>query len=221
MVAFLECSGAATLEIGLWSGFNVEIEHPVDQDMALTRLTKLIVPVEVLSRVFNQHIFLPNLHTLRVEQDIGCSVAEMLDYWITFLSVHERRTTITTLGLVESPVSDSPDEVSKMFSDFINQVPNVNHLVLEGKAVIPSLQGLTNSKKIPSGIVTLEVLENEEVTEDLVSAFLKAFYAKKRDPLSLKISDCASITTDVIERLDLLHDTLKKMKEKKKRKSGV
>jgi hypothetical protein len=105
-----------------------------------------------------------------------------------------------------------------MFDNFINQLPNVGHLVLKGGAVVPSLQGLSESKNVPSGIVTVELCECQEVKEDLIVSFLEAFYTKKREPLSLEIFNCVSISEDAKQRLDLAHDELKKTKAKKNRK---
>jgi hypothetical protein len=141
--------------------------------------------------------------------------------WISFLSIHERRDTITRLGIHGCPEEDSSQEVSRMFVNFINQVPNVDHLTLKGGAVVPSLQGLSDSKNVPSGIVTVNLCECQDVKEDLIFAFLQAFYTKKREPLSLEIFNCASISEDAKQRLDLAHDELKKTKAKKNRKPNA
>jgi hypothetical protein len=71
MITFIEASGAETLSFELSDDWIVIEGNEVEEDIELTRLTTMTTPLELLPIVFNQHVFLPNLLTLTVEQDSG------------------------------------------------------------------------------------------------------------------------------------------------------
>jgi hypothetical protein len=220
LILFLEISGASTLIIVPWNEWSVDEADGVEQDIELTRLNAIEAPLAVLKYAFNQHVLLSGLCTLRIDLDSTRTIGQALYLWTSFLSIHERRDTVTTLDIWGLPEERSSADMSAMLSQLINQTPNVENLVLRDTAAVPSLQGLASSKKIPSGIITVEISSCDDVTEDLIITFLRAFYSKKREPLSLEIFDCFSISEDAKERLNLAHDQLKKSKAKKKKSTA-
>lgn len=226
LVPFLEASGVATFTIECYDDLGFYEVDEVGQDLLLTHLTMVTAPVQALKFIFHQQALLPNLHTLNVDHDSTCNIADTMEFWASFLSIHERRDTITTLKISGLPYvvtpdeasDEMPDEVPDMFSDFINQLPKLERLDLEAESVVLSLKGLVKSKKIPSNLVTIRILGSDDVTEETITAFLKVFYMKTCDAVSLEIQECRLITKDVEERLELAHEALKKTKAKKKRK---
>jgi hypothetical protein len=219
LIFFLEASGVAKLNLKPWDEWSIG-EDGVERDVLLTRLETVSAPLPVLKYAFNQHVLVPNLRTLTVDLDSDYNINDSLEFWTSFLSIHERRNNITTLEISHLPArGSSAEETSVMLSKFINHVTNVEDLTLTKEAVTPSLRGLADSKKIPSGMTTITITDSGDVTEDLVMAFLKVYYTKKREPLLLEIIDCSSISEEGSQRLDLAHDKLKETKAKKKRKT--
>jgi hypothetical protein len=215
LVTFLEASGTVDFTLVPNLKFSINREIGIQQDVALTQLTTVNAPLRALKLVFNEHVLLPNLRRLTVQKDGDLDPGETIELWTSFLSVHERRDTITTLGIVWVTNQESSEEITAMFSDFINQVSSGDRLILKEHAVVPSLKGLVDSKNIPPNIITVDICDCESVTEDLIMAFLNAYYTEERRPLSFRIFDCASISEDAKQRLDLAHDGLKENKMKK------
>jgi hypothetical protein len=208
LILFLETSGAAALTVDPRGEWSIDEEGEIERDALLTRLNTISIPLPVLKFAFNQHVLVPDLHTLTLNLFTSFNIDESLDLWTSFLSVHERGTKITTLGIsgVPDPEEEPPEKMSAMLSKLINTVPNIADLTLKGKAVVPSLQGMADSKQIPPGIVTLKISDCDDVTEDLIITFLTAYYANQRGPLFLEIVSCASISEDAEQRLDLAQD---------------
>jgi hypothetical protein len=218
LILFLEMSGAAVLHFEPSGDWSNEEETGIEQDVLLTRLNSISLPLPVLKFAFNQHVLVPNLRTLAVDLYVNYNIDESLGLWTSFLSIHERRDNITSLEVLEVPDDNSSaEERSEMLSKFINQLPNLKYLTIRGAAVVPALQGMVDSEEIPSGIVMLEVSGCDSVTEDLIMAFFKAYYTRKRAGLSrVRIFDCSLISKDALQRLSHAHAKLKRNNEKKK-----
>ncbi|PVF93178.1 hypothetical protein CPB86DRAFT_743120 [Serendipita vermifera] len=214
VLAFLKASGTSTLSVECYADW-VIWGFEGEQDISLTRLTTITAPPQALKSMFHQRVLLPNLHTLTVEQDSTRDVIGTTEHCISFLSIHERQNTITTLGISGQPLIDDEEfegtqvEVASMYGDLINRLSNLGRLILKGKAVVPSLKGLAASRKIPPSIVVVKISESDEVEEEHIIAFLQEFYSKQRNPLSLKIKGCVSITKEIEEHLDVAHGILK------------
>jgi hypothetical protein len=157
LVDFLEASGTAKLTVDLNNNWSVERGIRNQQDTVLTRLTDITAHLHVLKRVFNEHVFLPNLRVLTVQHESALNLGEVMEPWMSFLSVHERRDIITTLGISWMTDQEYSEEIMPIFSGFMNQVSNADCLILKEHAVVPSLKAMVNSQRIPPSIVSIKI----------------------------------------------------------------
>ncbi|PVF93180.1 hypothetical protein CPB86DRAFT_790416 [Serendipita vermifera] len=213
LIMFLEGSGVERLEFILKEGWTQDMNDAVDQDVALTRLRRVVAPLEVVASIFNSHVFLPNIQALSVTHLSKLRGEEALEKWITFITAHDRKDLVTSLTLTGLPRTDSPVEAANMFKNFLQQVPNISHLTLNGENVVPSLKGMTEAKSVPTALAELRIHSSKDVTEEDIHAFLQTLSANRSNLLSLKIVGCSLISEDAKQRLDLAYHALDKKGE--------
>ncbi|PVF97918.1 hypothetical protein CPB86DRAFT_815217 [Serendipita vermifera] len=179
----------------------------VDNDITLLNLTTLTTNLTVLVTLFNDRVFLPNLHNLTVIQEPTMSSADTRTHWASFITTHQRKDTISTLGISDSH-SMEQSEALPVYQDFISQVTNIEHLVLEGAAVVLGLTAMVSANCVPSRLVKLAVSKSKGVTKDHICSLSRILQATQRKQLSLRIEDCPVLSDKSEEWATLDHDEI-------------
>ncbi|PVF93183.1 hypothetical protein CPB86DRAFT_768284 [Serendipita vermifera] len=211
LVTFLERTSVITVNIEIKSPFTIEGSATVT-DITLPNLTTLTANLTVLVALFNEHVFIPNLHTLTVTQEPTMSSADTRTHWASFITTHERKDTISTLGISSSSPMDH-SEALPVYQDFISQVSNLEHLVLEGTAVVLGLMAMVSENRVPPTLVKLTISKSKDVTKDHLDSLSKIVHASQRKLLSLQIKDCPSLSEKNEDRLILDHNAAQKPEE--------
>ncbi|PVF97921.1 hypothetical protein CPB86DRAFT_401722, partial [Serendipita vermifera] len=97
LVTFLERTSVITVNIEIKYPFIIEGPATLT-NITLPNLTTLTANLTVLVALFNEHVFIPNLHSLTVAQEPTMSSADTRTHWASFITTHERKDTISTLG---------------------------------------------------------------------------------------------------------------------------
>lgn len=188
LVAFLQDTSVSTVTIKTRFPFDVS-EYPTLTDVTLSNLTTLAANLTILATVFNDHVFLPNLLTLTVIQQATIPHAQTRMYWTSFLTTHQRKDTISTLGISGSS-SIEQLEATETYQGFIYQVTKLEHLVLEGGAAVLGLEAMVAAKHIPANLSKLTIFKSNEVKKDHTDALWKILHPTQRQRLLLRIEDC-------------------------------
>jgi hypothetical protein len=155
-------------------------------DITLQNLTTLSANLTVLVTLFNEHVILPGLQNLKILQESTMTSVDTIRHWASFITTHQRKDTISIFGISGSPLveeSEAPD----LYRRIISQVANVEHLVLEGAAIIPALQGMVATKTVPSKLVKLTISKCESAPEEHIKAFSDVFRDTRRQELTIRI----------------------------------
>ncbi|PVF97920.1 hypothetical protein CPB86DRAFT_815219 [Serendipita vermifera] len=201
LVTFLEDISVSMVTIELRFPFLIDASDVVT-DTTLSSLTTLTTNLTVLMTLFNHHVFLPNLHTLTVTQESTRSSADTRAHWASFITTHERKDTISTLG-ISSSSSMEQSEALPIYQDFITQVTNLEHPVLEGTAVVLGLMAMVSENRMPPTLVKLTISKSKDVAKDHLDSLSKIVHASQRRLLSLQIKDCPALSDKIEERLIL------------------
>lgn len=118
LMTFLKATSVSAVKLEM--NFPFEISgSPSDTPLILTNLTTLTTNLAVLTTLFNDWVFLPNLRDLTVIQQSSMSIEAMQANWTSFINTHQRKDTITTLGL-SSPHHLDILQLLPVYQSFIN-----------------------------------------------------------------------------------------------------
>ncbi|PVF97919.1 hypothetical protein CPB86DRAFT_759479 [Serendipita vermifera] len=208
LVTFLEATSVVTVTIEMYLPFMIS-GSPAEVDITLPNLTTLTTNLFVLVTLFNDHVFLPNLHTLTMIQQRSRKIQDIQARWTSFITTHQCKDTIRTLG-ISSPHRENSAKLLSIYQDFITQVKNVKHLVLDEAAVILGLNAMVNANYVPSTLIKLTISKSSDVTKEEIDAFSKVLNSARHEQLSLRIEDCPSLSDKTEDRLILDHNAAQK-----------
>lgn len=187
--------------------YNIENDVPLAA-VLLDNITNITAHLTVLGRVFDDEVVLPNLKSLMVKLEYFADAQTIKEDWESFLATHHRAGSIVKLGLSGIPLIEVPDGVPEVCRHFVGQVPNVEHLILEGDIVQYALEGLSGEDKVPLKLNELTIQTNTDVTEEEIGNFLKMAHKVHKRPLILHLANCSSLSEEVKQRLGHIHTTV-------------
>ncbi|PVF97909.1 hypothetical protein CPB86DRAFT_706152, partial [Serendipita vermifera] len=191
-LSFLEAATSVTsVTLNLTVPYTIagDSSQPV---ITLPHITTLSGNPVVLSTVFDELVELPKLCTVMLRLEPLVDMSEGIEQWNRFVSTHQRKDTIDTLGLAAGAILGSHYRMLGFMTRLIQVVPQVRCLKLEGSVVFPTLEILVLKKLVPK-LVQLIISNDIIVTEDYITAFLNAFRKERNVSLSLQIIYCPSI----------------------------
>jgi hypothetical protein len=198
-VTFLGDSSVVAVDLEITSPFEI-VGGPVDTETILPNLTTLTANLTILATLFNDQVTIPNLQKLTVLQEPTMTSDDAKTFWASFITTHQRKDTISTLGISGSPLVEEPDAPS-LYQEIISRVANVGHLMLEGAAVVPALQGMTAARDIPSKLMELTISKSENVTKGHIDAFMGTLRTTRSKRLSVRIEDCPSLPKEILQQI--------------------
>jgi hypothetical protein len=190
-VTFIRETSTTTMNLETNSPFKIS-GLAVDADTALSNLTTLRANLTVLVTLFNDHVSIPNLRSLTIIQEPTMTDVDTLQHWASFITTHQRKDTISTLGMSGSLLVEK-SEAPTLYRQMVSQVANVEHLVLEGAAVVPALEGVASVNDIPPKLVEITVSKSDDVTSEHIGTFMENFRTTRRKQLSLRIDECPGL----------------------------
>ncbi|CAG8765225.1 14090_t:CDS:1, partial [Acaulospora colombiana] len=128
------------------------------------------------------------------------SAADTRRYWASFINTHQRKDTISTLGISDSSSPKQP-EFPIIYQYFIFQLSNLEHLVLEGGAAVLGLKAMVSANQVPSMLTKLTISNSKEVKKDHIDALVRVLNVPPPQQVSLQIKDCPSLSDTAEERL--------------------
>jgi hypothetical protein len=158
--------------------------------------------LHILSELFERGVEIPNVRSVTIQLDMNTSLDEAPYLWEFFLSAHQRKEQITTLGVYGSDVEDEPSELIEMCIGFISKPPNISHLILGQSIVTSVLEVLPNH--FPPRANRLTLIKSEDVTETHLGQFIQSVQESRSGSLTLEIQQCRLVSEQAIERLSQL-----------------
>jgi hypothetical protein len=201
MIDFLRLSQTVDLAIKLISPYRIDDLY-LYISTTLPHLTTLSADLHVLAALFDCCVAIPNVYSVTVQLDWNTCLDESLELWTTFLSAHQRKEQLTTLGISGPDVEVEQKNRVEMCIGLINNSPNINHLILEQSIVTSTLEILPGH--FPPGANRLTITKSDNVTETHLVQFIRSVQESRSGSLTLEIQQCRLVSEQAIERLSQL-----------------
>ncbi|PVF97912.1 hypothetical protein CPB86DRAFT_815213 [Serendipita vermifera] len=201
-------SGVADITIDRAENEPLTIILRAQQRISWPKIPSISTTPMILDVIFHEDVHIPFLTKVTLQlESVTCSAhpitspEEPLGKWRTFLSIHGHSKMITTFGISQIVPEFSQELLVDMCVGFIQELPNISHLILGHSSVVPTLGALLSS--IPLSLTHLTIENSADVTEEHIDKFIRAYHATMGRPLFLQIQGCRLLPEQGRERHSL------------------